>query len=231
MGDWRRKRCSVGKACSAACIQRTKVCLLGLPEQSQGFLGKARNYVTANSSHLADHLGKGLTAWKTGKVLGTAVSSYLESRYNIPRELSQKLSETVIQGLAATAFDVKNLSNSGAFVRKLTTEIAAAFVGKSSHSGVESYISSKEVESVLGAALPVLAGKLSGIGTAVLTSRIPSPRQMLEAASKRSAEDIAKVKQLLEPRQLNFKELTFPVDLLGDLAIIALYGAKKSLSS
>jgi hypothetical protein len=186
---------------------------------------KAQEYISANSKELADHVGKGAAAWKTGKILGNAISSYLEGRYGIPREVSVKLAETAVQGVMATALDFKHLKDSGEFARKLTTEIAAAFIGKTSHSGMEGFLESKEIESALNAALPILAGKISGLGTAVAASKIPSPKTLINKAIERSKEDIEKVRQFVRPGQMRFSESGPPLDILGDLTLIALYTA------
>lgn len=222
-----RNKCFKGKSCGSSCINRAIVCRIDLPKNPQSLIQKAQEYISANSKTLADHIGKGAAAWKTGKVLGNAISSYLESRYGIPREVSIKLAETAVQGAMATALDFKHLKSGSEFAKKLTAEIAAAFIGKSSHSGMEGFLEAKEIESTLNTVLPVLAGKLSGIGTAVAASKIPGPSSMLKKAIERSKEDIEKIKQVIKPGQLGFSELGPPMDILGDLTLIALYLAFK----
>jgi hypothetical protein len=155
--------------------------------------------------------------------LGTAISAYLENRYGIPREASIKLAETAVQGITATALDLKNIRDSDQFAKKLFSEIAAAFVGKTAHAGAESFLATKEIETTLNTVLPVLAGKLSGIGTAVTTSKVPGPRTLFNQLVKRSQDDINKLRQLVKPIETEFKETTFSVDYLGDLTILALY--------
>lgn len=218
----RKRKCFKGKPCSATCIQRSKVCRVELAAGPQNLIKKAHDYIKANSKTLADHVGKGAAAWKTGKVLGTAISSYLENRYGIPRETSIKLAETAVQGIMATALDFKHLGNSRDLARKLTTEIAAAFIGKTSHAGMESFLSAKEIESALNTALPILAGKVSGIGTAIAASKVPSPAKLARLIVERSESDILKLKQLIKPNELKFEESTFPIDTLGDITLIAL---------
>lgn len=217
-------RCSKGKSCSAACIQRVKVCRVELPDASKSLIQKAQNYISSNSKTLADHIGKGAAAWKTGKILGNAISAYLENRYGIPRETSIKLSETAVQGIMATALDFKHLKNSSDFTKKLTSEIAAAFIGKTSHSGMEGFLEAKKIESTLNTVLPVLAGKVSGLGTAVATSKLPKPSTLLSMVVERSKEDIEKVRRVINPNQLGFSEGSPPpIGILGDLTLIALY--------
>lgn len=222
-----RKRCTKGKPCSAACIQKSDICQVELSDGPQNLIRRANDYIRANSKTLADHVGKGAAAWKTGKVLGTAISSYLESRYGIPRETSIKLAETAVQGIMATALDFKHLGNGGDLARKLTTELAAAFIGKTSHAGMEGFLSTKEIESTLNTALPVLAGKVSGLGTAIAASKVPSPAKLARLIVERSESDILKLKQLIKPNELKFEESTFPIDTLGDITLIALNLAYK----
>jgi hypothetical protein len=220
---FRDSNCSKGKPCSAACIQKVKVCRVEFPAAPQSFVSKARDSISAHSKELADHLGKGVAAWKAGKLLGAAISVYLENRYGIPRETSIKLAETAVQGIAATTLDVKNIRNVDQFSKKLLSEVAAAFVGKTAHAGAEGFLAAKEIESTLSTVLPVLAGKLSGIGTAVTTSKVPGPRELFNQLATRSKADIDKLRKLVNPTKLNFKEPTFPTDYLGDLTILALY--------
>ncbi len=220
-----RDRCFRGKACGASCINRSIVCRIDLPERPQSLLQKAQEYINANSKTLADHIGKGAAAWKTGKVLGNAISSYLENRYGIPREVSVKVAETAVQGVMATALDFKHLKNGKEFARKLATEIAAAFIGKTSHSGMEGFLEAKEIESTLNTVLPVLAGKISGIGTAVAASKIPSPGYLLNRVIERSNQDIEKLRQAFKPSQIGFSENNLSIDALGDLVLISLYMA------
>lgn len=221
--DSKDSNCSKGKPCSATCIQRLKVCRVEFPSAPQSFVSKARDSITAHSKELADHIGKGVAAWKAGKLLGAAISAYLENRYGIPRETSIKLAETAVQGVTAAALDLKNIKNIDQFSKKLFSEIAAAFVGKTAHAGAESYLASKEIETTLNTVLPVLAGKLSGIGTAVTASKIPNPRELFNQLATRSSADIDKLRKLVNPPKLNFEEPTFPTDYLGDLTILALY--------
>lgn len=215
--------CSKGKPCSAACIQRTKVCRVELPLVLQNFISKARETISANSKHVADHVGKGMTAWKTGKVVGTAISSYLENRYGLPRETSLKLAEVAVQGITATALDIKAIKNTDQFAKKLVSELVAAFVGKTSHAGVESFLASKEVETTLNTVLPILAGKISGIGATITASKLPNPRSLFNQLVSRSNEDISKIRNLIQPTGINFQEPAFPVSVMGDLTLVALY--------
>lgn len=224
------RECPKGKPCSAACISKTYLCRADFPNPVGNLLGKAKSFVEKEGGHFADHLGKNVAAWKIGKTLGGLVSSYLESRYGIPREISGKISETVIQGLAATGLDIKNLKNADEVAKKLFTEMAAAFVGKTSHTGVETIVSAKEMSATLESALPILAGKISGIGTSMISNKLPTPREALNIIVSRSREDVNKVRGLLvKSTQENFSEFSEEekmAEFLGDFALIVLLSLK-----
>lgn len=223
-----RGRCSKGKPCSAACVSRDYICRSDLATKVKDPLSKIVQGISEKGADVADHIGKGMAAWKTGKVLGGLVSSYLESRYGIPRDLSIKLSETAIQGLTATGLDIKHLRNADEFSKKLFAELAAAFIGKTSHAGAEVFLSAKEVSTVVETALPVLAGKVSGIGTAMLANRLPTPKELLTIVQERSVVDIGKVQSFLRP-YVSFTEMEDVAEVLGDFTILALLGVKGKL--
>jgi hypothetical protein len=217
------RNCDKGKPCLAACIRRSFICWADLADSVSSLTGQTRDYIKKEGGHIADHIGKNVAAWKTGKILGGLISGYLESQYNIPREISIKLAETAVQGLAATGLDIKNMRNNDELLRKLFTETAAAFIGKTSHTGVETIVSAKEMGATLENALPILAGKISGIGTALLSNKLPTPKEALGILSNRSKEDIGKIRTFLENQKvLNFsshsdKKLE---EIMGDLILI-----------
>lgn len=223
-----RGRCSKGKPCSSACINRDYLCRFDLVSRLKEPLNRISKEVSEKGADVADHIGKNVAAWKTGKVLGGLVSSYLESRYGIPRDLSIKLSETAIQGLAATGLDAKHLRNADEFSKKLFAELAAAFIGKTSHAGAELFISAKEVSTIVETALPVLAGKISGIGTSMLANKLPTPKEILSIVQERSAADTNRLLAFLRP-YTNFAEIGEVAEVLGDLTILALVGVKGKL--
>lgn len=193
-------------------------------------MGKIRDEVSEKGAGVADHIGKNVAAWKTGKVLGGLVSSYLESRYGIPRDLSIKLSETAIQGLAATGLDIKHIKNADDFSKKLFAELAAAFIGKTSHAGAELFISAKEVSTIVETSLPILAGKVSGIGTSILANKLPTPGELLATVQQRSQADIAKLQSFVKP-YANFAEMDDIAEILGDFTLVALLGVKSRLDN
>lgn len=230
MASSERGRCFKGKPCSFACINRNYLCKFDIAEYLGGQLKRMRDEVSEKGVGIADHIGKGVAAWKTGKVLGGLVSSYLESRYGIPRELSSKLSETAIQGLTATGLDFKHLKNPDEFSKKLFAELAAAFIGKTSHAGAELFISAREVSTIVETALPVLAGKVSGISTAMAASKLPTPGELLSMVQERSQSDIQKVQSFLRP-YTNFAEVDDIAEILGDLTLIVLLGVKSRMDN
>lgn len=218
------RNCPIGKACSATCINRHLVCRVEIPKPLTSVIGNTKDFIKREGGHLADHLGKNVVAWKAGKVLGGLVSSYLEGQYGIPREISAKLAETAIQGLANTGLDIKNVRNKEELVKKLVTEMAAAFIGKSAHSGAETFISAKEMSASLETALPILAGKFSGLGTALLASKAPSIREITTLIADRSDKDIGKIRQFLtNPLSRNFSEPGEGVEeIVGDIVLLSL---------
>lgn len=226
-------RCFKGKPCSAACIRRDFHCRADFPNFLTKGLKSLRDEVSSKGVDVADHIGKNVAAWKTGKVLGGLVSSYLESTYGIPRELSTKLSETAIQGLAATGLDLKHLKNTDEVAKKLFTELAAAFIGKTSHSGAEMFISAKEVSTIVETAMPVLAGKFSGIATSLLANKLPTPSELVSIVKERSKEDMARVQFFLRP-YVSFSEgprgnMAEVAQILGDMVLLVLLGVKGKL--
>lgn len=219
------RNCDKGKPCLAACIRKSFICWADLADSISNLTGKTRDYVKKEGGHVADHIGKNVAAWKTGKVLGGLISGYLESRYNIPREISIKLAETAVQGLAATGLDIKNLKSNDALLKKLFAETAAAFVGKTSHTGVETIVSAKEMSATLESILPMLAGKVSGLGTALLSNKLPTPKETLEIISSRSKEDIDKIRNFLENQKvLNFSDSSNIKieEIIGDITLMVL---------
>ena len=218
------RECPKGKPCSAACIHKLYACKADFPNPVTTLMGKAKTYVKEEGGHVADHIGKNVAAWKIGKTLGGLVSGYLESRYNIPREISIKLAETAIQGLAATGLDIRNLKSNDELVKKLFTEMAAAFVGKTSHTGVETIVSAKEMSTTLENVLPMLAGKVSGLSTSLISNRLPTPKETLSLLQERSKEDIGKIRNFLEKSALSFAEGSQVKleEIVGDFVLLTL---------
>ena len=188
-------------------------------------MSKLRNLVKAHGAHVAEHVGEGVVAWKIGKVGGAAVAGYLESQYNIPREASQKLAETIIQAGTMTALEAKHLKTADQFAKKIVTEAAAAFLGKTAHGGVEHIMEAYEAKQVLQTAAPILAGKVTGIGTAIAGGKVPAPGEMAKMVAHRAVDDTKKLMEFFGKKQLAFAEANGPEQLLGDLAIAALMAA------
>jgi hypothetical protein len=177
--------------------------------------------------HVAEHVGKGVVAWKTGKVLGTAISSALESHYGIPREASQKIAETIIQAATMTALEANHLKTADQWAKKLVVEAAAAFLGKTAHSGVEHIMDSMEAKQILQIAVPTLAGKVTGIGTAVAGGKLPGPGAMVKAIVERSTNDTKMLMDMFARRTPAFAEMEGAGEVLADLAMVALFSAFK----
>lgn len=226
----RRIRCRFGKSCSKSCIRRKYVCRKEFPKDTDSSVSRIRGFLRKESASIADHIGKNVAAWKAGKVLGQAVSAYLESQYGISRELSSRLSETVVQGLVATGLDSANLKSGGELMKKLLIETTAAFIGKSSHTGVERFVSAKEVNSMIETALPAIAGKVSGFGVAAVAGKIPSPAEIGSLIRKRSAQDVDKLKRFISPLASNFGELEDVSSLLGDLSVLLAIALRGKIS-
>lgn len=178
------------KACGDSWISEWKRCLKG------------------EAPHLAAHVAEGVAAWKVGKVVGAVASQYLESKFGIDRELASKLSETFVQGTVATAIALgkRELRSPQSAVRKALTEYAAAFLGKTAHGAAENALSSKEMAELIKTAGPVLAGKFTGIGTALAGSKLPSVTKVAEIIANRSAKDTARVARFFQSPAVNFAE-------------------------
>lgn len=177
--------------------------------------------------HTAGHLAQSVVAWKTGKVLGQMVSSALESHYGIPREASEKLSESLIQALAGTVLERKHIHDVDDFFKKLAVEFSAAFIGKTAHQGAESALTSAGIESSIERALPILAGKFAGISTAIAGGKVPSPVQTGRLLLERSRNDTAKLLRSLRSAPVaNFSEDLPSGEYLADLALLLVLVSK-----
>lgn len=177
--------------------------------------------------HVAEHVGKGVIAWKTGKVLGTAISSALETQYGIPREVSQTIAETVIQAAMMTALEAKHLKTADQWAKKVVVEAAAAFLGKTAHGAAEHAMSTAEARKIIEQAAPILAGKVTGIGTATVGGKLPGPGTMVKSIVERSAKDTKMLMDLFAHRTPAFAEMEKAGDVLADLAMVALISAFK----
>lgn len=178
------------KSCGGSWISDWKTCLKG------------------EAPHLAVHVAEGMAAWKAGKIVGAIAGQYLENTFGIDREVATKLSETFVQGTVATAIALgkKELRDPSSVVRKALTEYSAAFLGKTAHGAAETALSSRETAELIKTAGPVLAGKFTGLGTAIAGSRLPSAAKVAEMIVKRSAEDTARVAAFFKSPALNFSE-------------------------
>lgn len=173
--------------------------------------------------HTAEHLAQSVAAWKTGKVLGNVISGALESKYGIPREASAKVAESVVQALAATALSAKHLSSADEALKKVAVEFSAAFIGKTAHQGTENFLSSRSVQASLEHALPILAGKFAGIGTAFAGGKVPSAAQVGKMILDRSQADSARLFNLLQGAKFaNFSESLPSQDFLADVSVLLL---------
>lgn len=175
--------------------------------------------------HVAEHVGKGVVAWKTGKVLGTAVSSALESHYGIPREASQKIAETVIQAAMMTALEAKHLKSADQWAKKIVVEAAAAFLGKTAHGAAEHAMSAVEARKIIEQAAPILAGKVTGIGTAVAGGKLPGPGALVKGIISRSVNDTKMLMDMFAHRSPAFAEMDGAGEILAELGLVALIAA------
>jgi hypothetical protein len=219
-----KRACKKGKPCGSACVAANKLCRVDLPKKVQSPLGKARDFIQNKGLDIAEHGVKGVAAWKAGKLLAPAISGYLESHYGIPREASAQLAETVIQAATATALEISHLKTPASFIKKLLVETAAAYAGKAAHGGVESAVEAAEARQWVQNAAPLLAGKVTGISTAIAGGRIPPVSDLARGIIERSRADTSKLLGMLRPNQVAFAE---PKDqdvaeLLADIAVAAL---------
>lgn len=221
MANYRENFCSRGKPCLASCINKNYLCKVYLPSEPS-ILAKMSKTLSERGSDIADHLGKNIAAWKAGKVFGQSLSAYLESVYGIPREISSKLSETAIQAIVATGLDAAHTKSADQFLKKFITEMAAAYIGKTSHVGVETIVSSKDISTVLESALPALAGKFSGLSVSIAANRLPSPGEVVNAVRKRSESDIKLLQGFVGRVSENFAESSKVESIVGDLLLLTL---------
>lgn len=223
------RQCLSGKPCGSSCIHKSRKCRKNLTESAQTSLSRARSFLS-NLPELLEHAGSTVAAWKTGKVIAPVVSKYLESAYNIPSEASLMLAETVIQGVTATALSARHLKNREDFVEKLLVETSAAFIGKTAHKGTENAIETAEIRDYLKVAVPLIAGKLSGIGVTLAGSRLSQAREIAKGLVSRSKEDTQKLLTSAQSLTRNFAEPPTiepgMIRLLGDIAAASLYLTK-----
>jgi hypothetical protein len=219
-----KKTCKKGKPCGSTCVAFERTCQLDLRKEVQSPLSRARDFVQSKGLGIAEHGVKGVAAWKAGKLLAPAISGYLESHYGIPREASTQLAETVIQAATATALEISHLKNPASFIRKLLVETAAAYAGKAAHGGVESAVEAAETRQWIQNAAPLLAGKVTGISTAIAGGRVPPVSELARGIIERSRADTNKLLDMLRPKQLGFAEIDDKAlaELFADIAIASL---------
>ena len=186
---------------------------------------KCHKKVIERAGHVAEHVGKGVAAWKVGKVLGSATAGYLESHFGIPREQSQLLAETIIQAATMTALEAKHLKTVDEWAKKLITEGAAAFLGKTAHGGVEHIVEAHEARQIIQQAAPLLAGKFTGIGTAMAGGKLPGPGALARMVAERSAHDTKLLMDFFMHRTPAYAEETGAARVMAELAIMSLMTA------
>lgn len=176
--------------------------------------------------HTAEHVAQGVAAWKTGKVLGSAISGALETHYGIPREVSSKLSESVVQAIASTALSAKHLKDVDDVLKKVSVEFLAAFIGKTAHQGTENFLSSQSVQQSLEHALPILSGKFAGIGTSFAGGKVPSAAQLGKMILQRSQADSARLFSIIQGAKVPSFSENFPSEAyLADMSVLLLLAA------
>jgi hypothetical protein len=220
------KRCSVGTSCGSTCISKSDKCKRVFSRS----VGKALESLGRKAPHVAEHVGINIAAWKTGKVLGSMVSSYLESKYGIPTEVSKVAAESVVQGLTATALSAKELKSVSRVANSLLSETAAAFLGKSAHQQAENALASAEMKEILKEALPILSGKVAGTSISLGGQKIPA---LAAKVLQRSGEDIGKLLRFINPASPSFSEEKLPLEslseALGDIGLLTLLKVSDTL--
>lgn len=184
-----------------------------------------KNCWKGTAAHTGVHLAEAVAAWKVGKIVGQIAGNYMASHYGMDPEMANKLAETFVQGTVATALAFKELKDPQSLTKRLLTEYAAAFVGKTAHAGAEHALSSKEVAEYLKTVAPIAAGKISGISTAIAGSKVPSAGQLSEMIVSRSKADIAKVAAFFSqqaPQVANFAEVDEKaIETMVDLFVVS----------
>lgn len=220
------KRCNKGFSCGSACISRAKKCVVALTKGRDAAVKKTKEKILEHLPHAAEHLAQATIAWKTGKVIGPMISSALETQYGIPQETSRVIAESVVQAAAAVTLGARDIKTMEDLIRKSVVEFSAAFVGKVSHSAAESAIASMGVRQSIEQAVPILAGKISGISVATVGSKLPSISQVSSYISRRYKQDTALLANALNLGKLQFSEedenLQQVAEFLSLLSVVSL---------
>lgn len=216
------KRCNIGNSCGSACISRGKECKRTLSIKVSADLSKVKEELP----HLVGHVSTGVVAWKTGKVIGPMVSSYLESQYGIPKEVTQLASESVIQGLTATALSSKGFKGLKDLATSLISETAAAILGKTAHMEAEDALSSTELRGIVKESIPIISGKITGVSVSLGGKKLPEAAGLAAKLAQDSRENVLRLFQSVRASSQSFSEDTLDLkgisEFLGDMAVISL---------
>jgi hypothetical protein len=216
------KRCEIGNSCGSACISRGKECKRTLSVKISTDLSKVKEELP----HLLGHVATGVVAWKTGKVLGTMVSSYLESQYGIPKEASKLASESVIQGLTATALSSKEIKGIKSLATTLLSETAAAVLGKTAHMEAEDALASTELREIIKETIPILSGKITGVSVSMGGKKLPEAAGLASKLVQNSRDNVLRLFQSIRTSSPSFSEETLDLkgisEFLGDMAVLSL---------
>jgi hypothetical protein len=211
-----------GKPCGGSYISQAYECRVGAGPEPE----KKKHGIGETVKHQGAHLAQSVAAWEVGKVVGGMASQYLESQYGIPAESSKLLAETMVQGTAATALAVATKDvGKKQFLRRAMTEYAAAFLGKSAHGGVETAMSSIQSRAIVEQGAPLIAGKATGLSTAIAGAKVPTVAKMTSTVVSKASEDTMKTIGFLKTHMphLNFAEVVVDrevVEFLTDIFVL-----------
>lgn len=191
-----KKNCDQGFSCKLACIAKSKACvsaLSGAAQQQGKWL-----------AHQADHLGENVVAWKIGKVAGEAIANVAVA-HGAPPLVTQILAETAVQATAATAIhyakhrDATPQDLAAHFVQ----QASAAFLGKDAHFFAEQGMDLLRTDALYHQLGPLVAGKFTGLGTAMAMSRSGFDRQVVSLVMERSKADLNRVRGFFDRLSLS----------------------------
>lgn len=211
-------KCDKGKSCGATCINGAKECISEIPGKLSASIKVGKKSILDQTRHIAEHLSEAAVAWKIGKTVGPFVSTAIQNKFGIPREVSETVAESLVQALSSVAIQARRIEKADEFVEKLLVEFTAAFAGKVSHSSLDNALSSEQFRQAISTYLPILAGKAAGIGSATVGYRLPAIKSMSRYIAGRYKSDSQLLLNLIQSRgRVSFSESPAPGQSLKEL--------------
>lgn len=145
--------------------------------------------------HEGDELGRNVTSWKVGKVVGGAVAQHAIALGADPMA-AQLISETVVQAGTATALWATQQARKGKLTSKslaayFIQQSAAAALGKMAHHEADHWLHSYGAQELAQQVGPLLAGKGVGLGTVALSAKTQAHQHLVNFVVNRSKQDLS----------------------------------------